>query len=64
MILQWGLAEAAKEGVPAYLEAVPNAKRLYETHGFREVDRQKIDGAAFNNPQFQIELSRMRADPK
>jgi hypothetical protein len=62
--LQWGLAEAAKEGVPAYLEAVVTAKHLYETHGFIEVGTQKVDGAAYGFPQVQMELSRMRADPK
>lgn len=64
MILEWGLQKAAQEGVPAYLEAVPDAKGLYESHGFREVGTEDIDGTKFGVPEFQLTVSLMRADPK
>ncbi len=63
-MLEWGLAQAAKEGAPAYLEAVVQAMHLYETHGFREIGRQKVDCTPFGMPGVQFELARMRADPK
>lgn len=64
MILEWGLQKAAEEGVPACLEAVPDAKGLYEAHGFREVGTENIDGAKFGVPEFQLMVSLMKAVPK
>ena len=64
MILEWGLAQAAKDGVPAFLEAAEGAKHLYETHGFKAVGEQKFDGTPYGLPQVQFNLARMRADPK
>lgn len=64
MILQWGLKEAAKEQVPAYLEAAPDAKHLYEAHGFREVGTDVIEGAKFGIPDFRMTVSLMKADAK
>ena len=63
MILEWGLKEASKERVPAYLESVVQAKGLYEKHGFREVERQKVDCSPYGMPGVVFESARMRADP-
>jgi predicted N-acetyltransferase YhbS len=63
LILKWGLAQAAKEGVPAYLEAVVQAMHLYEMHGFREVGRHKINCTPYAMPGLEFEVARMRADP-
>ncbi|KAI9694320.1 MAG: hypothetical protein M1820_009009 [Bogoriella megaspora] len=43
MIIDWGVQEAKKEGVPAYLESVPGAKSLYEKYGFKQVGELSID---------------------
>lgn len=64
MILEWGLDQAAKEGVPAYLEAVVQAMGLYQKHGFREIGRQKVDCTPYGMPGVQFEIARMKADPK
>lgn len=62
LILKWGLEQAEKAGVPAYLEAVPEAKHLYEAHGFKEVARQTVDCTAYGMPGVTFELARMKAD--
>jgi len=38
-LMRWGLERADQEGFEAYLEASPDAVRLYEHFGFREVAR-------------------------
>jgi len=63
MLIEWGLEQARKAGVPSYLEAVPQAMHLYESHGFREIGRQKVDCAAYEMPGVVVEMVRMRADP-
>ena len=58
MLLKWGLEQAKKDGCPAYLEAAPDAKALYEKHGFRQVGEQQVEVLGM-----KIVLARMRADP-
>ena len=60
--MQWGLEQAKKAGVPAYLESVPDAKGLYEKHGFREMERQTVDCTEFGMPGVNFEVARMKAD--
>ncbi len=38
-LMRWGLERADQEGFEAYLEASPDAVRLYEHFGFREAAR-------------------------
>ncbi|TKA71412.1 hypothetical protein B0A55_07707 [Friedmanniomyces simplex] len=38
-LMRWGLERADQEGLEAYLEASPEAVRLYERFGFREAGR-------------------------
>ena len=38
-MMRWGLEQADAQGVEAYLEASPDAVRLYERFGFREAGR-------------------------
>lgn len=38
-ILRWGTEKADQQGVEAYLDASPDAVKLYERHGFREVGK-------------------------
>jgi len=63
MILEWGLEQARKAGVPAYLEAAPEAKGLYEKFGFVEAGRQGVDCSGYGMPGVRFEVARMRADP-
>ena len=63
LILKWGLEQARKAGVPAYLEAAPDAKHLYETHGFRQIGEQVTDCSPYGMPGVTFTLARMRADP-
>jgi ribosomal protein S18 acetylase RimI-like enzyme len=39
LMLRWGTGKADQEHLEAYLEASPEAVRLYERFGFREADR-------------------------
>jgi GNAT superfamily N-acetyltransferase len=34
VLMEWGFATAAREGVPIALESTEKGKRLYEKHGF------------------------------
>ena len=62
LILEWGLKQAAEDGVPAYLEAVVEAMGLYQKHGFREVGRQTVDCTSYGMPGVSFDIARMRAD--
>ena len=37
LLINWGVQRAREDGVPAYLEASPAGKPIYEKYGFREV---------------------------
>lgn len=43
MLIQWGAQQAAKDGAPAYIEALPAAVSTYERHGFKHVSDSKCD---------------------
>lgn len=43
MMLEWGLKEADRLGLPAYLEASPAGKPLYERYGFENVGEMTMD---------------------
>ncbi|KIW53450.1 hypothetical protein PV05_09024 [Exophiala xenobiotica] len=43
MLLQWGIQQAARDGAPAYLEAVPSAVSTYKRHGFEHIQDTKVD---------------------
>lgn len=59
MIVKWGVQQAHRAGAVAFLESFPEAKGLYEKHGFREDGKQSFDLGDFG----LVEVSRMRADP-
>ncbi len=42
MLLQWGIQQAARDGAPAYLEAVPSAVSTYKRHGFEHIQDTKV----------------------
>ena len=58
MLVAWGVEQAKRAGVPAFLEAVKAAKSMYEKQGFREVQVKKVQSHGV-----EFEFSRMRADP-
>ena len=62
MLLQWGIKEAAKEGVSAYLEAVPEAVSTYNSHGFKHVQDTKVDCSDWGLDHTVV-LAIMRKDP-
>ncbi|EXJ77805.1 hypothetical protein A1O3_10034 [Capronia epimyces CBS 606.96] len=43
LLLDWGLERADDRGLATYVEASPAAVRLYQRHGFKEVDRLALD---------------------
>lgn len=49
MLIRWGVEQAKKDGIPAYLEASVQGKPVYERCGFRQVGESvpwdcKVDG--------------------
>lgn len=64
MVLRWGLEQAAKDGLSAYLEAEDNAVALYQKYGFYDVGKQELDCSPFGMPGTVVTLLHMRADPK
>jgi hypothetical protein len=47
MLVQWGLDEAQKLSLPAYLESSPAGHNLYLSCGFSDVERMDIDLSEF-----------------
>lgn len=41
-LMQWGLLEAKKVGLPAYLEASIYGRPLYHRLGFRDIESEEI----------------------
>ncbi|KAI1163673.1 acyl-CoA N-acyltransferase [Nemania serpens] len=43
MLVMWGIEEAKKLGLPAFLESSEAGHSLYESCGFRDTDKQVVD---------------------
>lgn len=43
MLIKWGLDIADERHVPAYLESSPVAHKLYQKHGFQDIDELVLD---------------------
>ena len=50
MLLQWGLAEADRLGLPAYLESTAEGRPLYERFGWRQVHNFVVDFSKWGGP--------------
>lgn len=50
MLLEWGIAESKRLGLPAYLEASEEGFPLYEKHGWRVVDTLVVDFSKWGGP--------------
>ena len=55
-MLRWGTEKADAQGVEAYLDASPDAVKLYERHGFREaaktdtwIENERVAGEWYRN---------------
>ncbi|KAK5624487.1 hypothetical protein RRF57_000203 [Xylaria bambusicola] len=47
MLVNWGVEEAKKLGLPAFLESSPAGHSLYQRFGFRDIDINLIDFTRF-----------------
>lgn len=43
MLVNWGIAEAARRGLVAYLEASESGHSLYQRYGFKDVELMTLD---------------------
>ncbi|KAI1515608.1 Acetyltransferase domain containing protein [Pyrenophora tritici-repentis] len=50
LLVQWGIAKSEELGLPAYLQASAQGQRLYQSHGFKD-----IDTVEFNLTDFGLE---------
>ena len=42
-MIKWGLEEATRLGLPAYLEASESGHELYRKFGFKDIDAFQVD---------------------
>ncbi|KAF5024092.1 hypothetical protein F66182_3836 [Fusarium sp. NRRL 66182] len=54
LLLEWGLKEADRHGIPACLESSVEGRKLYEKFGFEEVERHIVDFSRWNGPSETI----------
>jgi GNAT superfamily N-acetyltransferase len=57
-LLEWGLEQGRRDGVPVFLEAAPGATGLYQKHGWREVGRSVTEAKGK-----RVEMCRMKVEP-
>jgi hypothetical protein len=50
MLVNWGIDEAKRLGMPAYLETTPKGRPLYERCGFAVVDHLVTDFSPWDGP--------------
>ena len=51
MLLQWGIDEARKHGLPLYLDSTPTGHELYKRYGFKDVELLSVDLSKFGAAQ-------------
>ncbi|KAF5007652.1 hypothetical protein FDECE_6038 [Fusarium decemcellulare] len=49
-LIEWGLKEADRLGIPAFLESSDQGKALYEKFGFYEAERLTVDFSPWGGP--------------
>lgn len=49
-MVEWGLKEADRLGIPACLESSEEGRKLYEKLGFEEVARHTVDFSRWGGP--------------
>lgn len=50
MLVDWGTKKAEKLGLPIYLESSKAGYRLYQKHGFKDIETFKVDFSPFGGP--------------
>ncbi|KAM0545150.1 hypothetical protein ACHAPJ_011496 [Fusarium lateritium] len=50
LLIEWGLKEADRLGIPACLESSSQGRKLYEKFGFEEVERHTVDFSRWDGP--------------
>lgn len=67
-MIRWAAERADEEGVEAFLEASPDAVKLYEKHGFHEaartdtwIENERVKGTWYRN-LFMIRPSQAKTD--
>lgn len=43
LLVEWGIRKSEETGLPLYLQASEQGRRLYLHHGFREMDTVRFD---------------------
>ena len=61
MLVRWGLEQAIKDRVPAYIEATIAGKPVYEKCGFKQVGTNNIDLSEFGFPE-PVTIANMAAN--
>ncbi|KAL4891982.1 hypothetical protein BDV59DRAFT_180635 [Aspergillus ambiguus] len=62
-ILHWGLQQAAENHARIYLESTPQARKLYENHGWAVIDQTSIDLRRFGGGGL-YEVTAMIQEPR
>ncbi|KAI0466460.1 acyl-CoA N-acyltransferase [Xylaria cf. heliscus] len=50
MLVMWGVEEAKRHGLPAFLESSPEGHSLYLSCGFRDIDKNVVDCTKWGGP--------------
>ena len=64
MLISWGVDEAARRGLPAYLESSESGHNLYLKHQFRDVEELVTDFSKWGleKPHRAWAMIRVQAD--
>ena len=62
MLVDWGAEQALKDKAPAYIEALPAAKPMYMSHGFKHVEDSHFDMRQYGEEE-DFAFAIMRKDP-
>lgn len=60
MLVRWGTEQADRDGLPAYLEASPAGRPLYERLGFKEVERREFELSKYGGEGSEISTVMIR----
>lgn len=58
-LLEWGVAEACRRGLPAYTEASPKGEGLYKRAGFTEIGTWTVEAPDREEGSFEMPVMRL-----
>lgn len=64
LLLRWGIERAEEMGLPCYLQASEEGKRLYEKHDFQVTDVREFDLSEYGLEGVEIMTEMMRQPSK